>query len=110
MTQWNKEQYEELSRKVALKFEIEDYIFESNEGDYLVGSNNYKDVWLHDDWDVIMELSIKYGIEISHLKHHGFCVQVKDARTDIEKYEYHNNDAFLADRICRLRALMMVDL
>jgi hypothetical protein len=114
MTQWTKEQYEELSEKVSRKFNLQSYLM-----GVIYGYGENYDGWLHESWSDVMELSVKYGIDAQHGPHDDV-----DYLTfyGVEAYKYnptiqiitndadHNNDKSLSERVARMLALMEVEL
>lgn len=114
MTQWTKEQYEELSNEVAEKFNISSQTYE-----YLGNETHFHVLSLHDDWGRLMELCVKHGVDAQHGPHDDV-----DYLTfyGVEAYKYnptiqiitndadHNNDKSLSERVARMLALMEVEL
>jgi hypothetical protein len=116
MTQWTKEQYEELSKNVAEKFNISSQTYE-----YLGNETHFNVLSLHDDWGRLMELCVKHGVDAQH----GYHNQSSSASDSVEAafsigddhqfsidvmYSEHNNDKSLSERVARMLALLEVEL
>lgn len=118
MTQWTKEQYEQLSRNLSSKFDLSPEVYNA----VFVGEPEH--VWLHDDWNEIMEMCVNHGVEAVH----DYEMTIEYADSEIfkfaaarvseigivtehkEYYSDHNNDKSLTERVARMLALMEVQL
>ena len=103
MTQWTQEQYEELSRNVAEKFN--QYPF------FDIGDISPNILWLYEDWERIMELCVEHWVWASHMPEPLLCVDyfAGSNREGEVYYADHSNDKSLAERVARMLALLEVE-
>lgn len=116
---WTETYYQELSRKVASKFGIDECTPTKEQHTALMiaglTGSRHKPKWLHDSWHEIMELCVKYGVTATHLEDGWNLGNVKCAgyiqgaviqeMKSLVYYSDHNGDHSLAERIARLLAL-----
>jgi len=122
MTQRTEEQYQELSRKVAEKFNITPYQHIDTPATYCFGMQDSscsfitKQLWLYEDWHTIMELCVNHNIFVEkiifnhdNIHYKAFhCARGFSGALLSVKQSDHNNDKSLAERIARMLALMEV--
>ena len=104
MTQWTEEQYQELSRKVARKFDTDSFWIQATFID------QGQEIWLHNDWHTIMELCDKHGVYATRYSETAIADCSSSSVRKIARNSDHNNDSSLAQRVARMLALMEVTL
>lgn len=120
MTKWTKEQYEELSRKVAEKFKVGMYQLVDKPATYCFGMQDSscafvtEQLWLHNDWHTIMELCVKHDITVftSYRDSKGQVIigRYKAWEASFAHVRDHSNDPYLTQRIARMLALLEIEL
>lgn len=103
MPQWTPAQYELLSIRIAKKFNLN-----CPYPGLVTRPELTKNVWIHDDWHIIMELCSKYNIRAGKLNSGLHLVANKfPAVQNIQvPVADHNNDAALAERVARMIILL----
>lgn len=117
MTRWTWEQYEDLSRRVAVKFGIKPPTFDFEGSVGQIDSDTYP-VWIYNDWNTIMELCVKHGVNAEHkLNTEAIspvwtvkCTFLIKGQWIVVRHDDHGNNPSLAERVARLLTLMEVEL
>jgi hypothetical protein len=96
-----------LSAQVCNKFNIPGYYRGPLNG---LSINTSPQTWLYQDWGTIMELSVKYGVTVTHygmVSGAGFVAADMYCKEPV-RYADCEGSQSLAERIVRLKSLMHI--